>query len=308
MSNAIAQPQEVKRSLARRIFGPRDIFIMPTRLGWVFLAALAAMLFGAANYTNNLAFVLTFVLFSMAVASLFHTHRNLRGIDLRFGAARPTFAGRHALFEFHARAPEKLRASLVLSMDANAPARIDLNPDTTQTVQLSAMPDKRGWYEPGHVLITSSYPLGLFYGWTRKKPAMQCLIYPKPLDTSLPLGTGPMGQGEGEAPCPGVDDFTGLRTYQPGDLMQRIAWKASSRGQGLYTKEFEGQCGEAVVLDFSDFDHGDAEWRLSAMCRMVLDAEARFLDYGLRLPGLEIEPSRGEEHKSQCLKALALFQ
>jgi uncharacterized protein (DUF58 family) len=28
--------------------------------------------------------------------------------------------------------------------------------------------------------------------------------------------------------------------------------------------------------------------------------------YGLRLPGLEIAPGRGEEHRAACLQALAL--
>ena len=30
--------------------------------------------------------------------------------------------------------------------------------------------------------------------------------------------------------------------------------------------------------------------------------------YGLRLPGVEIAPARGESHASACLQALALYQ
>jgi uncharacterized protein (DUF58 family) len=31
------------------------------------------------------------------------------------------------------------------------------------------------------------------------------------------------------------------------------------------------------------------------------------MDYSLKLPGREIEPSRGKRHELQCLTALALF-
>ena len=38
----------------------------------------------------------------------------------------------------------------------------------------------------------------------------------------------------------------------------------------------------------------------------VLAADARQLEYGLRLPGLEIAPDSGAAHKLRCLRALAL--
>ena len=48
------------------------------------------------------------------------------------------------------------------------------------------------------------------------------------------------------------------------------------------------------------------EARLSRLCAWVLQADRLGLNYGLRLPGLEIKPGSGEAHKRQCLEALAL--
>jgi uncharacterized protein (DUF58 family) len=39
----------------------------------------------------------------------------------------------------------------------------------------------------------------------------------------------------------------------------------------------------------------------------VLQAERFGQSYGLRLPGTSIRPSRGEQHRTRCLEALALF-
>jgi uncharacterized protein (DUF58 family) len=44
------------------------------------------------------------------------------------------------------------------------------------------------------------------------------------------------------------------------------------------------------------------------MCRWIVDAEREGYHYGLRLPGFEISPARGEIHQGQLLRVLALYQ
>ena len=52
--------------------------------------------------------------------------------------------------------------------------------------------------------------------------------------------------------------------------------------------------------------HPGTEHKLSRLCAWVVNADKQNVDYGLRLPGLEIKPGRGEAHKKRCLEALAL--
>ena len=59
-------------------------------------------------------------------------------------------------------------------------------------------------------------------------------------------------------------------------------------------------------LDYAQAGTGDTEQKLSRLCAWVLGADKLALDYGLRLPALEIKPGSGEAHKRQCLEALAL--
>ena len=56
--------------------------IRPTRYGIVFMLMLLGMFLGSINYNNNLGFLLTFLLGSMAFVSIFYTYKNMRGMHL----------------------------------------------------------------------------------------------------------------------------------------------------------------------------------------------------------------------------------
>ena len=49
------------------------------------------------------------------------------------------------------------------------------------------------------------------------------------------------------------------------------------------------------------------ERRLSALCHWVLDYHQRELEYGLRLPDIELSPASGDRQRERALRALALF-
>ena len=65
---------------------------------------------------------------------------------------------------------------------------------------------------------------------------------------------------------------------------------------------------ESVWLDWEAFAPHDVETRLSLLCRAVLEAEDSGLAYGLRLPGVVLEPDSGALHRHRCLEALALHE
>ena len=59
-------------------------------------------------------------------------------------------------------------------------------------------------------------------------------------------------------------------------------------------------------LDYAQCGLPDREARLSRLAAWVLQADRLGVDYGLRLPGLQISPATGEAHKRRCLEVLAL--
>jgi len=126
---------------------------------------------------------------------------------------------------------------------------------------------------------------------------------------SMPLlqGVQPYAEDDGQATRgQGVDDYQGLRSWQPGDSMRRMHWKAWSRGQGLMVKEFTDLSGHDLCLDFMALG-GDIEERLSRLCYWVLELSQRQQPFALRLPGFLSPVDSGDAHREACLRQLALY-
>lgn len=286
----------------------RGIRIRPTRNGVIFIVLVISMFLGSLNYNNNLGFLLTFLLGSIAFVSIANTYKNVCGITIGSSFSQPVFAGQKAVFEFIISGRAANRVRLGFAFEGHQTVYYDLVAHEENRIQVLARAASRGILKPGPLLIHSDYPLGLFRVGTQIDPNLECIVYPKPLpgnvktiDAKSPAGENVSYSG------PGSDDFQGLKSYAPGDPLQRISWRASSRGQGLFTKDFKGQYGSAVFLDWHSLQAPDIEHKLSLLCHMVLNATHNDLKYGLRLPGNSIEPGKGRGHKLRCLKALALF-
>lgn len=287
----------------------RNIYVLPTRFGLLFIVVLGAMLLGSLNYNNNLGFLLTFLLGGMTFVSILYTVRNLSGLAVLSVRSRPVFAGETAAFKFVVRGPAPVRPAVRFNFQETPEVVQDLPAGTDAVVVLKRAAPARGILRPGLLIVSSWYPMGLFRAWARLNLPAECLVYPRPLAGPLTLTDGPSQTGEeGTRPMgPGAEDFQGLRPYQPGDPLQHISWKTYSQGQGLFTKRFTAQRGAAVQLDWARLRDRDPEDRLSRLCHMVLDAHRRHLLYGLRLPGVEVAPDWGEAHKHECLRALARY-
>jgi uncharacterized protein (DUF58 family) len=266
------------------------------------------MFLGSLNYNNNLGFLLTFLLGSIAFVSIANTNKNVSGLTIVSSFIRPVFAGEKAVFEFIISGGAANRVRIGFAFEGHQIAYHDFVEHADNRIQVFARAASRGILKPGPLLIHSDYPLGLFRVGTQIDLNLECIVYPKPLPGNVKTieARSPAGKDVNYS-GPGSDDFHGLKSYAPGDPFQRISWRASSRGQGLFTKDFNGQYGSAIFLDWHLLKAPDLEHKLSLLCHMVLKAYQNDLRYGLRLPGNSIEPGRGSGHKIRCLKALALF-
>ncbi len=309
MSRTTVQDQKRRAPrLGRKSAGIR-VSIRPTGYGWLYLLTLCGMLVGSANFGNNLGFLLTFLLTGMAVASILRTHAQVKGVGVEFVRALPVFAGTSAVFEYSLRSPRDAEGLELCFLDA-APISVDIAPDASLKVLLGTHASRRGLLRPGPVRLGSRQPFGLFLARRLVESKAVCLVYPAPAPgaVAMPRAHGrPEKGGQGAQGGFGVEEFSGLRAYAPGDAMQRIAWKASLRGQGLLTKEFEGQAGGAFVLDYAAQAPLPVEERLSRLCKMALTAHSLGEPFSLLLPGKTLTADSGERHLRVCLRALALF-
>jgi len=288
---------------------PRNrVYILPTRFGYAFAALTLVMLLAAMNYSNSMAFALTFLLIGLGLVAMNHTHANLVNLEVRPGPVAPVFAGEVAHFEVHVHNPARKQRYSVSVGWPRAPvaASADVAAENTVALKLPLPAPRRGWLPARVFAVSTEFPLGMFHAWTWLELDMSCLVYPAPAPPGRepPPARGVGGQLAGTRP--GLDEFAGLRNYQRGDTPRAIHWKSFPKLRQPMVKQFQETMDREFWLDWDELPGLDVEARLSQLARWVIEAEGRHLSYGLRLPGTRIAPSRGATHQHACLKALAL--
>jgi len=289
----------------------RRVYILPARLGWLFGATLVILLIGSINYALSLGFALTFLLGGMGLAGMVHTARNLARLAISTGRAEPVFAGESAQFRLYLDAPGAFERPAILARHVRSGSQLvaDVPGGALAEIVLAVPAARRGWLPLGRVMLETRFPLGLFRAWSFVEPDARCLVYPRPERAALPPTSALAAEGGRRSPTFGNDDFAGLRGYQLSDSPRHVAWKAVARSEDMLTKQFTGEASAELWLDWQLLPGAlGLEQRLSRLAGWVLAAERGGAQYGLRLPGVEIAPGRGEAHRAACLQALALYR
>jgi uncharacterized protein (DUF58 family) len=303
------------------VLNRHQIFILPTRVGFWFALMLLVMLVGSMNYHNNMGYMLTFLLGSLAIVSMLHTQRNLLGLHITVGKVKPLFAGETAQFELWLDNREQ-SARYSLMWQSRFSWRIGSNCQTDDlelTIDVPAnqpvslvipiLSTKRGQLFLGPITVYSCFPVGLFYAWASIHLDIATIVYPKPLGKrQLPRDNTPQNQESGYF-CEGNgEDFIGYRDYQLGDSPRHIDWKAVARGQDWLIKQFGGTGTTILWLSWDDLNLlDDLEARLSQLCLWILIADSHNIQYGLKMPHCTVEPHSGLQHREHCLQILALY-
>jgi len=285
----------------------RKIYILPTRYGFLFGILLILLLIGSINYANNPAFLLTFLLTGMFMHAIFHTWRNLYQLQIRSLGSEPVFATETAEFRFRLSDPGgRAHFAIQLSYAGETPAISDCTDEAECTLSVPCSTSKRGLLLPGRLTLETRYPLGLLRAWSYLDSEAQALVYPRPWVGALPEGAPEYQDSQTGDRGAGSDDFVGHRGYHQGDQPRHIDWKAYAKDKGLLIKQFGGDRVDLLWLDFSQLEARDTEARLSILCGAIINLSEQALQYGLRLPGVEIAPGSGPLHAAKCLSTLAL--
>jgi uncharacterized protein (DUF58 family) len=285
------------------------IYILPTRLGLAYAGMLFAMLLGGMNYNNNLGLGLTFLLAGLGLVAMHHCHGTLSGLRLRLVEAEPGYAGGRVRFRWLLENDSRMPRPAIELQAGEAPPQLpaaDVAPTGSATVDVELPAPRRGRIPLERMVVATSHPLGLFRAWAVLHPGHAAIAWPKPVDRDRAAPQTATDTGGAQSGASGEEDFAGLRPFQAGDSLRRVAWKAHARGQGLHTKQYAGTDVVTHVFDWDSLPGLPTEARLSQLCRWVLDAHERGEAYGLRLPGSVIEVNLGTAHRERCLNALAL--
>lgn len=293
----------------------RNIYILPTRAGVLFAITLLVLLLASINYQLNLGYVLTFLLAGSGVVSMHVTHNTLRGLTLRLKPPAPVFAGDPALLDIVLTSPGSARYGIGLKVldAANATLSwIDVPAGGQTGAQVAFVPPRRGWHEVPALSVETRFPLGLFRAWSVWRPSSQLLVYPRPEHPAAPLPAAHATPG-GPSPMRARDggEVEGVRAYRRGDPLKLVYWKKAAKslatGGELVSRDTTASVQQQLWLEWQACGPIAPEQRLSRLTAWTAAADRAGLEYGLRLPGTEIEPAAGEAHRRHCLQTLATW-
>jgi uncharacterized protein (DUF58 family) len=286
----------------------RQIFILPTRFGWMLGALMFAMLMGSLNFNNNLGLLTTFIVAGLASNSMLLAYRNLNRLRVLYTHAAPVHAGQDAqLLITLASDSGRDRPGLEVSLN-DQETILSLSADSTASVTLAVPTHHRGWQDLERCRIQTCQPIGLFRAWSWFWPERRLLVWPTPAQSPPPLPQsnadldGELNQSGSEG-----DEFFALREWREGDPLHRIAWKASQRHNTLLSREFRQPRSPDLMLDLARVPGQNLEQRLSILTAWVLQAYRQQRPWTLRLAADPLGPAHDEAHLQRCLRALAEF-
>ena len=292
-----------------------NVYILPTRAGWMFAMTLVVLLLASVNYQLNLGYVLTFLLAGSGIVSMHITHGTLRGLTLHLRPVAPAFAGSPAVLDVVMSSPSSARFGVGLRLLDAPPSTLawtNVPAGGQSTAHVSFVPTTRGRHDVPTLSAETRFPLGLFRAWTVWRPLAQLLVYPQvEVDAPALPAARPATGGPTQARRSEGGEVEGVRAYRRGDPLKLIAWKKAAQaletGADLVSRDTSTSARMELWLDWTACGPIAAEERLSRLTAWTLAADRADADYGLLLPGLEIEPGDGDAQRARCLEALALW-
>lgn len=293
-----------KTTLNRRI-----IYILPTRNGLMFIFAAGLVFVAAINYAVSLAFGLAFLMVSIFILAILYSFNNLNQLQLASLSSPAVYCGEQACFKVQLKRQQgRHHEALEFSyLDGHA-TLFDLVENDLAVAEVFTLARERGYFKAPLLRIATNFPLGLCRAWSVVDLDHHCMVYPKPVTFAMAdLNGGSGSEEESEFVVAGSEDYYGLREYVPGDSLRQVAWKNVARGQGMQLKQFVDYVDSKVWLNWDMFYGFSVEEKLSRLCYCVLKLDRVGTPYGIKIPGLELAPGTGAEHKVKILRALALF-
>ena len=293
-----------------------NIYILPTRAGWMFALTLLVLLLASINYQLNLGYVLTFLLAGSGVVSMHITHGTLRGLTLHLRPVAPAFAGSPAVLDVVMSSPTSPRFGIglrVLAAPASTLAWTNVPAGGQATPHVSFVPASRGLHDVPTLSAETRFPLGLFRAWTVWRPVARCWSIRSSRPTRRRCrrrGRSPAGRPQSRRSEGG--EIEGVRGYRRGDPLKLIAWKKAAQaletGAELVSRDTSTSARQELWLDWAACGALAPEERLSRLAAWTLAAIAPTPTTACACPGVELAPADGDAQRARCLEALALWR
>lgn len=293
------------------LIGRRELYILPTRVGWYYLLILLALFAIAVKFDNQPAFMMLFILVAVGLVAMIYTHNNVIGLKLSSQPSRNIFVGEPAVFPVSVRNESTKPRNAVWLICGGFHQLMHLAANDTQSFEVRLPSVQRGYLNCDPINLSSQFPIGVFFVWTKRYISEQrCLVYPQPLNLiPFPEDGSHAGKQELKANIRlGAEDYAGMKNYQAGDRLRDIHWPSLAKTNKLVSIQYENQSSSSVNISwFAVPNRFNIEDKLSQLCQWLIEAEQQGLRYQLEMPNHTIEFGNGLSHYHECLTVLALW-
>jgi hypothetical protein len=313
-----------------------NIFILPTGFGWAFIIMSLCLFLLGTNYQNNLMVLLSYILLSIMLLTLFYTHQNFARLAVKSMPLAPFHCHQSGTFHLTVgqedildgrdnrrkvirgkdRQSIKCRGIIVASWfghKAHYPftlgaAENDSAEYTTQRLPIPVNHSSRGMFKLPRLTLACDFPLGLYRCWTHLDFNAEVVVYAKPIKGNVTKVIASSDDSEqsahnATASAHSSADFHSLTDYKEGQPLNRVVWKQVAKSGDWVVKEFANPLQHKQLLSVDA--NVETETAISLLTFQVLEQSKQGNHFGLKYQTIDIEPSSGEAHTHHCLKALA---
>lgn len=292
------------RWIQRRLRQKPQVYLVPTIEGLWWIGTVVLLMVMGWGYTNNLCLAMAMILLAATVVLLMEAHFNLDTLRPCTLVVEDQFAGEPTRVQvWWTSKSKRLRKKLRLRWDGPGPESEEFNVGEA----ISWRFPKRGKWQATHVIVSSTYPLGLFRAWSYHKVSVEAWVYPE--RAPGPVGIAWLESGEGEAQTQeslSGDEPGDFRRYQLGDSPTRVAWKVLARGLPAHTKTYLSE--SQRQFHYAWPMGGEAEESLRRLSSVIAKHAELGEAWALRVRNQEFPLGSGVLQRQKCLRALAEAQ
>ena len=251
----------------------RRIYIVPTGFGLVLGLLVGSMLLAGLNYNSNLGLAFAFLIASIALVGMHHTHRNLLGLRVDALREADSFAGQSAAWPFLLQNPSALdRWDVEIRVGADAAATTAVGAQAQRQTSVTIDTPRRGVLRIPQFALATRYPFGWFRAWTYLQAPLVAYVAPLPAGAARPPSGSARPAPAAAAIHTGDEEFAGLRSYVPGVPLKHMAWKVLARGGEPAVRSYAGAAADPEWLDWDDLPDLEAVAQQFGLSMAELDA------------------------------------
>lgn len=273
MSKGLLKKSKLINRLIALLERENKIYILPTMFGYYFLLLVFILFMISLTYGHSLAFTATFLFLSLIMSSAAITNFNLRGLDLsRF----MVMENQKSHFLLRLRNTSKTRVDLELNLrsqklKSESLAIVESGAENTVSWNFSHLP--RGPYLVRDIILSTTYPVSLFYSWKKFRVDLNFAVPPVPkdfFDGHYPFYDHHNSESVGESSMlkykKGEEEFYEHRKHEESDTWRLIDWKAYARTNQLFNKiQHSEDQARYLEFDYHKIPRLDHEQKLSQL-------------------------------------------